>query len=95
MLINTMAFIWVAAGYEYKSVEHVSRTAPRVLAPPTVRRPPRPPPSAPMASIATSRAHPGAAAPTVVASQESPIPSMYGRSVTFMPQTPAMPAPFR
>jgi len=92
MFVNLALFVWVAASYEYKTVEHVKRAAPRI---PSARRhaPPRPP-TAPMPSAAVSRAHP-AAFRTEEAGAESPMPQVYGRSVTFLPQTPNLPAPFR
>ncbi|KAL6768208.1 NRT1 [Auxenochlorella protothecoides x Auxenochlorella symbiontica] len=86
MTLNCIIFWRVAVKYEYKTVEHVQRV--------TVReRPPRPvpgprPPSAPLASPGTSAAH--QILPRLP--RESPAPALYGRSVTFMPPSPVMPA---
>ncbi|PRW50755.1 NRT1 PTR FAMILY -like [Chlorella sorokiniana] len=64
MAANLALYLWVAANYEYKAVEHVKRvTLPRAQRqrPPAPPRPPQPPPrSAPVASLAASRAHPQA-----------------------------------
>lgn len=91
MLANLLHYLWIAASYEYKVVEHVKRTAVRTK---SLVRPPLPrSQTAPMSSTAASRAHP--VARTDVQDGESPMPQMYGRSVTFLPQTPALPAPFR
>jgi peptide/histidine transporter 3/4 len=82
-LADLAAFLWVAASYEYKV--DVVRPAVAAVAPPAAARPPpgARPPAAPLAAAAASRAHPRAS------------PSMYGRSISVLPQTPAMPAPFR
>ena len=96
MVVNVIHFVSVAVKYEYKAVEHVKRVAPRAARPggPTPPTPPTPPRvrTAPMPS-GPSAAHP--AARRALAEAESPAPQPYGRSVTFLPQTPAMPAPFR
>ena len=102
MVVNLIHFVSVAMKYEYKAVEHVKRVAPRTT---TVGRPsasspggaPPRPRTAPMPSTAPSAAHPLGARriSTSAGGAESPAPQPYGRSVTFLPQTPAMPAPFR
>jgi len=84
MVINLGLFVWVAMAYEYKVVEHVKRVAPKRGVPPAVPRP--------VSIRVPSVAHP---VPGRGAVPESPAPQPYGRSVTFLPQTPALPAPFR
>ncbi|EFN56879.1 hypothetical protein CHLNCDRAFT_144528 [Chlorella variabilis] len=94
MALNLLIFLWVAARYEYKAVEHVKR----VVLPRSLQRPPRPPPfpprSQPVDSLGASRAHPQAV-PGAAGVASSPAPSIFSRSVTFMPKSPAMPAPMR
>lgn len=92
MVVNLLHFMWVAARYEYKVVEHVKRVVPPTRPP---RRQQRKPPTAPVPSAAVSAAHAVRVAVTERADAESPMPQVYGRSVTFLPQTPALPAPFR
>lgn len=91
MAMNLAWFLWVAVNYEYKKEEQVrpSQAATSPMRPPL---PPRRQQTAPMASLRASRAHPHA---TAAESPGSVSPAMYGRSVTFFPQTPALPAPFR
>jgi peptide/histidine transporter 3/4 len=91
MVVNIIHFISVSLKYEYKAVEHVKRVAPRRM-PSNVGQPPRPR-TAPMPSTGPSAAHPAMA--RRIQAADSPAPQPYGRSVTFLPQTPAMPAPFR
>jgi len=94
MMINILHFVSVSLKYEYKAVEHVKRVAPRRL--PSGGGPPPPRPrTAPMPSTAPSAAHPAVARSILGPAADSPAPQPYGRSVTFLPQTPAMPAPFR
>jgi len=94
MAINIIYFVFVAMKYEYKAVEHIKRVGPRRL--PSRRAPPAArPPTAPMPSTAPSTAHPAMARRVLGEGAESPAPQPYGRSVTFLPQTPVMPAPFR
>lgn len=93
MVLNLFYYLWISMGYEYKAVEHARR-----VAVPAAKRPPRPPPTRPtptqaVAAIAASRAHPRAAAAAMP--PESPAPAVFGRSVTYMPNTPVIPAPFR
>lgn len=92
MVINLAHFVAVALKYEYKVVEHVKRVAPRTERPTT--GPLTRARTAPMASRAPSTAHPQARQ-RALGEPESPAPQVYGRSVTFLPQTPALPAPFR
>lgn len=87
MVINLGLFVWVAMAYEYKVVEHVKRVAPKRGAPPIPPAVPRP-----VSIPVPSMAYP---VPGRVLVPESPAPQPYGRSVTFLPQTPALPAPFR
>jgi dipeptide/tripeptide permease len=95
MVINIMHFVSVALKYEYKAVEHIKRVAPRRLPSSGPGGGPAPRPrTAPMPSTAPSAAHP-ATARRIQGAADSPAPQPYGRSVTFLPQTPAMPAPFR
>jgi peptide/histidine transporter 3/4 len=86
MALNLLHFIWVAVGYEYKMVEHVKRAAPG-----TRPQLPRPPirPSVDHLDIPGR----GRSQPYIEAS--SLTPAQYGRSVTFIPQTPVMPPQFR
>lgn len=87
MAANAAHFAWVASSYEYKQVEHVKRAAPR----PDRRNIPRPP-----VAGAGRRAAPRAVARAAAAGAgEAASPIVYARSVTFLPQTPALPAPFR
>lgn len=88
MAVNLLLFLWVAHKYEYKAVEHVRRVT---LKPPALRRPPPrpplPPTPVPISGVSPAHAIPGAAP------QPSPSPvGLYGRSVTFMPKSPALPA---
>jgi peptide/histidine transporter 3/4 len=96
MTLNLAFFLWVAMAYEYKTVEHAVRVyRPSVTKPVLTTEPSLRLPSAPVPSARRSAAHPTALPgfPTVSETPESP--SAYGRSVTFLPQTPALPAPFR
>ena len=86
MAANLLHFIWVAIGYEYKVVEHVKRAAPGSR--PRLPRPPARP-------SVTTLAIPGARQPEPEFEPSSMTPAQYGRSVTYLPQTPAIPAPFR
>lgn len=84
MLINCLLYAYVASYYEYKSIEHVQRVTPRPPRAPAAAA--ARPPSAPITSRGTSAAH------ATGARRESPTPALYGRSVTFMPPSPVMPA---
>lgn len=95
MALNLLLYLRVASQYEYKAVEHVRRAvAPRrdqqQQQRPPLPRPPAPRPQAPLQVPSRAQAIGGAGAGTLPAS--SPIPSIYSRSVTFMPPSPAMPA---
>ena len=95
MTLNLVFFLWVAMAYEYKTVEHAVRVYRPSAKPVLTTEPSLRLPSAPVPSVRRSAAHPTAfpGFPTVPETPESP--SAYGRSVTFLPQTPALPAPFR
>ncbi|KAL4529317.1 hypothetical protein Ndes2526A_g04111 [Nannochloris sp. 'desiccata'] len=95
MVINILHFIHVSLKYEYKAVEHIKRVAPRRLPSSGAGGGPPRPRTAPMPSTAPSAAHPAVARRIQGSAADSPAPQPYGRSVTFLPQTPAMPAPFR
>jgi peptide/histidine transporter 3/4 len=88
---NTVLFVWVASTYQYKDVPHGA--ASRAVGPP---RPPATPP--------TPSSRPPPAAPVAVGAGRRtarwgrggvPSPDAYGRSVTYVPPSPALPAPFR
>ncbi|GAB4818682.1 hypothetical protein N2152v2_005728 [Parachlorella kessleri] len=88
MALNLLLFLWVAMKYEYKAIEHVRRVAVR---PTAVQRPPgwQPIPRAPVPVPGISPAHAIPGRPPL----PSPSPvGLYGRSVTFMPKSPALPA---
>lgn len=95
MLLNLLLFLWVAARYEYKAVEHRRVVLPRSQQRPPLPRPPAPARSQPVASLAASVAHPQAVPGAAGSVPSSPAPAIFSRSVTFMPKSPAMPAPFR
>ncbi|KAK9806330.1 hypothetical protein WJX72_010466 [[Myrmecia] bisecta] len=84
MLLNMLVFGWVAMRYTYKKVEHV-----------TARHPPahmrRPVPQWMQPQLAHT------AEITIHGSRIPPIEDVgvYGRSVTYAPDSPALPAPFR
>lgn len=61
-----------------------------------LQRPPRPPPQVPRSApvAAAGRAHPQAV-PGAGAVASSPAPSIFSRSLSYMPKSPNMPAPFR
>ncbi|KAI3426893.1 hypothetical protein D9Q98_006837 [Chlorella vulgaris] len=94
MVLNLLIFLRVASQYEYKAVEHVKR----LVLPRSMQRPPRPPThpprSLPVDSRGASVAHP-LAVPGAASIPSSPAPSIFSRSLAFMPKSPAMPAPFR
>lgn len=93
MVLNFIIFLYVSMSYEYKTVEHKRTAAPRIILQGGMQHiPRRQPPSAPVPSMRPSAAHPSAA--RLESGGESPA-TFYGRSVTFLPQTPALPAPFR
>ena len=84
---NTALFVWVASAYQYKDVPHGARPSPRPPAtPPTPSA--RPPPAAPVAVGRATRAPRWGRGGV-------PSPDAYGRSVTYVPPSPALPAPFR
>ncbi|KAK9827526.1 hypothetical protein WJX74_008315 [Apatococcus lobatus] len=90
MVVNLAWFLWIAVSYQYKAVEHVARAAP-VQKPPTGRTPPRwMQPQIVQGTHASLPQQIGAAA---TAPPEDV--GLYGRSVTFVPDSPAIPAPFR
>ncbi|PSC75608.1 NRT1 PTR FAMILY -like [Micractinium conductrix] len=93
MFVNLLLFLWVAARYEYKAVEHKRVALPRQQQRPPRPRPPQMPPRS--APVAASRALPQAVPAGVGGTPASPAPAIFSRSVTFMPKSPAMPAPFR
>ncbi|KAL4443298.1 hypothetical protein ABPG75_011035 [Micractinium tetrahymenae] len=95
MFLNLLLFLWVAARYEYKAVEHKRVVLPRSQQRPPLPRPPAPARSQPVASLAASVAHPQAVPGAAGSVPSSPAPAIFSRSVTFMPKSPAMPAPFR
>ncbi|KAK9868107.1 hypothetical protein WJX84_007847 [Apatococcus fuscideae] len=90
MVVNLAWFLWVAMGYQYKAVEHVPRAAP-AHKPPTGRPPPGwMQPQVVRGTHQTAPQEIGAALPPPLDDV-----GMYGRSVTFVPDSPAIPAPFR
>ncbi|KAL4423412.1 hypothetical protein ABPG77_009990 [Micractinium sp. CCAP 211/92] len=95
MFLNLLLFLWVAAHYEYKAVEHRRTVLPRSQQRPPLPRPPAPTRSQPVPSLAASLAHPQAVPGAPGSVPSSPAPAIFSRSVTFMPKSPAMPAPFR
>ena len=95
MAINLCFFLFVAIQYEYKSVEHKHTAAPRVILQGGLPLRPEPRPiTAPVPSMRPSAAHPMATGAESVGASPA-TPGFYGRSVTYLPQTPALPAPFR
>eukprot|EP00884_Botryococcus_braunii_P017309 jgi/Botrbrau1/4261/Bobra.0390s0001.1 len=79
--LNMAAFVGVAAPYKYKDVPHQRAQAPK--------RPRIPRPAAPSARVEA------AAGIAIRRGPEEDMPSIYGRSVTFIPESPSLPAPFR
>ena len=86
-LANTALFVVVASKYQYKTIEHGRRGA---APPPSAPQPPTTPPTRATAPVPVSRR-----APPRWGRGGVPSPDAYGRSVTYVPPSPALPAPFR
>uniref|UniRef100_A0A383WJ92 Major facilitator superfamily (MFS) profile domain-containing protein n=1 Tax=Tetradesmus obliquus TaxID=3088 RepID=A0A383WJ92_TETOB len=104
MAANSLLFVLVANNYEYKTVEHVvlvqvadDEEAPDALGRPPLPRPPVPrPPTRPQGSaiaINSSAARRSQYHYAAVGNDDDS--ALYGRSLAFVPTSPALPAPFR
>ena len=91
-VLNTAWFMLVASRYVYKDVPHRRARAAVAAAPAGPQLPARPPTSpGPPRGIAIRGGRGGMRRPGVEDASWDP----YGRSVTFVPESPALPAPFR
>lgn len=96
LMLQLLAHTTVAVTESRGPITSAAPSAPALLQRPPAPRPPQQlPRSAPVASLAASRAHPQAVPGAPGSIPGSPAPSIFSRSVTFMPKSPAMPAPFR
>jgi hypothetical protein len=98
MLLNTAVFVIVAMRYKYKEIQH--RTPLPTIGGQHAQPQWRPQPVAGVQSVpGASRAIPIHVRPgygyQYFGTPSTPDVGPYGRSVTYMPQTPAMPAHFR
>eukprot|EP00891_Asterochloris_glomerata_P003785 jgi/Astpho2/3785/Aster-04319 len=88
MALNLLWFLWVARSYEYKEIEHHRRAHPAQQKPSGQAEPQW---MQPQNGHGMQAAHEINIAPRINPSDAG----IYGRSVTFVGQSPALPAPFR